>query len=162
MLFLINPFLDNIISWWLGENNNSKIIFLFKIFLIVSFYICITHIISTFFDTEFKSKINSQIETFVLIIFILGMIFSIYKSSIDFFAFTILIRSIVSFFIKVIFAKKFIMNLKILVLQNFFIISAFLCSILEEYYLFYSIFTIVLILSFKNFPTKIIKDEFLK
>ena len=162
LLFLINPFLDNIISWWLGENNNSKIIFLFKIFLIVSFYICITHIISTFFDTEFKSKINSQIETFVLIIFILGMIFSIYKSSIDFFAFTILIRSIVSFFIKVIFAKKFIMNLKILVLQNFFIISAFLCSILEEYYLFYSIFTIVLILSFKNFPTKIIKDEFLK
>ena len=39
LLFLINPFLDNIISWWLGENNNSKIIFLFKIFLSVFFYI---------------------------------------------------------------------------------------------------------------------------
>ena len=162
ILFLIYPFLDNILSWWLGENNNLKIIFLFKIFLIVSFYICITHIISTFFDTEFKSKINSQIETFVLLIFILGMIFSIYKSSIDFFAFTILIRSIVSFFIKVIFVKKFIINLKILILQNIFIISAFMCSALEQYYLFYSFFLILLILSFKNFPKKIMKDEFLK
>ena len=162
LLFLFYPFLDNILYWWLGENNNLKIIFLFKIFLIVSFYICITHIISTFFDTEFKSKMNSQIETFVLIIFILGMIISIYKSSLDFFAFTILIRSIVSFFIKVIFAKKFIMNFKILILQNFFIISAFLSSVLEKHYLFYSFFIIFLILSYKNFPKKIIKDEFLK
>ena len=161
-LFLINPFLDRILSWWLGENNNLKIIFLFKIFLITSFYICITHIISTFFDTEFKSKINSKIETIILIIFLFGITFSIYKNSIDYFAFTILIRSISSFFIKVIFAKKFVINFKILILQNFLLICAFFCSVLEKYYLFYFFFIILFLLSFKNFPKKIIEDEFLK
>ena len=60
-LIIINPFLDEIILWWLGKNIQStlfqlQIINLFKIFLLVSFYICITHIISTFFDTQLKSK----------------------------------------------------------------------------------------------------------
>ncbi len=161
-LILVNPVLDDIITLWLDENNNLKIIFLFKIFLIVSFYICITHIISTFLDTEFKSKINSKLETFILIIFIFGLLFSIYKSSIDYFAFTILLRSIFSFFIKLNFIKKFIINFKTLILQNIIFICAFLSSVLDNYYLFYSFVVIFLLISLKNFPSKILKKEFLK
>ncbi len=161
-IIFINPVIDDILLWWLRESNNLKIIFLFKIFLIVSFYICITHIISIFLDTEFKSKINSKLETFILIIFIFGMLFSIYKSSIDYFAFTILLRSIFSFFIKLNFIKKFIINFKLFILQNVLLICTLLFGVLENYHLFYSFFTIFLLISFYNFPSKIIKKEFLK
>ena len=81
-------------------------IYLFKIFLMISFYICITHIISTFLDTQNLSKKNSEIETFVLIFFIIGLIISVYYKNINFFAYTMLFRSLVTFFIKSFLYKK--------------------------------------------------------
>ena len=161
-LIIINPFLDEIIKWWLGKNINLKIIYLFKIFLLVSFYICITHIISTFFDTQYKSKKNSQIETIILIFFIFGLIVSVYYKDINYFAYTILLRAMLTFVIKAIVVRKNLINFKMLIIQNLIFCLIFLFSILENYYLFYISSIIFITMSATNVPLSLIKKEFLK
>jgi len=161
-LIIINPFLDEIIKWWLGKNINFKIIYLFKIFLLVSFYICITHIISTFFDTQYKSKKNSQIETIILIFFIFGLIVSVYYKDINYFAYTILLRAMLTFVIKAIVVRKNLINFKMLIIQNLIFCLIFLFSILENYYLFYISSIIFITMSATNVPLSLIKKEFLK
>tara|TARA_B100000965_G_scaffold186261_1_gene155432 strand:- start:338 stop:1738 length:1401 start_codon:yes stop_codon:yes gene_type:complete len=161
-LIIINPFLDEIIKWWLGKNINLKIIYLFKIFLLVSFYICITHIISTFFDTQYKSKKNSQIETIILIFFIFGLVVSVYYKDINYFAYTILLRAMLTFVIKAIVVRKNLINFKMLIIQNLIFCLIFLFSILENYYLFYISSIIFITMSATNVPLSLIKKEFLK
>ena len=166
-LIIINPFLDEIIEWWLGENIKStifllQIIYLFKIFLLVSFYICISHIISTFFDTQLKSKKNSQIDTIILIFFIFGLVVSVYYKNINYFAYSILIRAILTFVLKVIVVKKILINFNILTLQNIIFCLIFLFSVLENYYLFYICSIIFIMISATNIPTNLLKKEFLK
>ena len=161
-LIIINPFLDEIIKWWLGKNINLKIIYLFKIFLLVSFYICITHIISTFFDTQYKSKKNSQIETIILIFFIFGLIVSVYYKDINYFAYTILLRAMLTFVIKAIVVRKNLINFKMLIIQNLIFCLIFLFSILENYYLFYISSIIFITMSATTVPLNLIKKEFFK
>ena len=161
-LIIINPFLDEIIKWWLGKNINLKIIYLFKIFLLVSFYICITHIISTFFDTQYKSKKNSQIETIILIFFIFGLVVSVYYKDINYFAYAILLRAMLTFVIKAIVVRKNLINFKMLIIQNLIFCLIFLFSILENYYLFYISSIIFITMSATNVPLNLIKKEFLK
>ena len=161
-LILINPFIDQILIWWLKADANLSIIYLFKIFLIISFYICITHLISTFLDTQNLSKKNSQIETFVLIFFIIGLFISVYYKNINFFAYTMLIRSLVAFFIKAFYIKKYLLNFNILILQNVIFILIFLFSINKSFQLFYFLSSLFLLLLFIYFPKEIVKKEFLK
>jgi len=129
---------------------------------LVSFYICITHIISTFFDTQHKSKKNSQIETIILIFFIFGLVVSVYYKNINYFAYTILIRAMLTFAIKAIVVKKNLINFKMLIIQNIIFCLIFLFSILENYYLFYISSIIFITTSAINIPIKLIKKEFLK
>ena len=162
LLILINPFINEVLIWWLRASANLEILFLFKIFLMISFYICITHIISTFLDTQKLSKKNSQIETFVLVVFVIGLIISVYYKNINFFAYTMLIRSLTAFFIKAFYIKKFLINFNILILQNIIFILIFLFSINENFQLFYFLSGLFLLLLLFYFPKEIIKKEFLK
>ncbi|WP_440653728.1 oligosaccharide flippase family protein [Candidatus Pelagibacter sp. HIMB1506] len=162
LLILINPFINEVLIWWLRVSANLEILFLFKIFLMISFYICITHIISTFLDTQKLSKKNSQIETFVLVVFVIGLIISVYYKNINFFAYTMLIRSLIAFFIKAFYIKKFLINFNILILQNIIFILIFLFSINENFQLFYFLSGLFLLLLLFYFPKEIIKKEFLK
>ncbi|WP_440919334.1 oligosaccharide flippase family protein [Candidatus Pelagibacter sp.] len=162
LLILINPLIDEILIWWLKANATLDVIFLFKIFLIVSFYICITHIISTFLDTQKLSKKNSQIETFVLFFFIIGLIASVYYKNINFFAYTMLIRSLIAFFIKAFYIRNFLLNYNILLIQNIIFVLIFLFSINKNFLLFYFFSGLFLLLVFFYFPKEIIKKEFLK
>ena len=150
LLILINPLIDEILIWWLKANATLDIIFLFNIFLIVSFYICIAHIISTFLDTQKLSKKNSQIETFVLFVFIIGLITSVYYKNINFFAYTMLIRSLVTFFIKAFYIKKILLNFNILILQNIIFILIFLFNINKNFKLFF--FWFIPVVSIFLFP----------
>lgn len=161
-IILIIPFVDELLIWWLKTNATLSIIYLFKIFLIISFYICITHIISTFLDTQNLSKKNSQIETFVLIFFIIGLIISVYFGNINFFAYTMLIRSLITFFLKAYYIKNFLLNFNILIIQNIIFILIFLFDINENFQLFYIFSILFLVLSFFYLPKEIIKSEFSK
>ena len=161
-IIIIIPFSDIIFYWWLGDVSNNKIIFLFKIFLLVSFYVCIIHIISTFIDTQYLSKKNSQIETIILILFCFGLIISIYSKNIDYFAYTILVRVLVTFILKAFYIKKYFINFKILIIQNLILVTSTLFNVIEKYLLFYSLSLIFLLAMTIYFPWKIFKKEFLK
>ena len=161
-LILSLPFFDNLLTWWLGNNVDQNFIYLFKIFMMISFYICITHIISTFFDTQLKSKKNYEIETFILILFIFGLIISAYTKEINYFAYTLLFRALIGFLLKTIFIKKYILNFNLLIIQNIIFCLIFFFSIIENNYLFYLSSVMFLFFIAIKFPIKIIKKEFLK
>ena len=131
------PFLDKLIFWWLGESTNPQIIYLFKIFIIVSFFICITHIISIYYDSTFQSKKNSEIDTIILILFLFGIIFSVYSNNLNFFAYTVLFKSILSFILKIKFIKKYIINFKVLITQNILFLSSFYFQIIEIKFMYF-------------------------
>ena len=95
-LIIILPFVGKLIYWWLGDNANFQIIYLFKIFIIVSFYICLTHVISTYLDPTFQSK-NFQLDTMILIYFLCGIVICINLKEINYFAYLVLIKSIAAF-----------------------------------------------------------------
>ena len=86
-LLILMPFLDKLIFWWLGESTNPQIIYLFKIFIIVSFFICITHIISIYMTQPFNQKRIQLINYFDLIS--IWDYFSVYSNNLNFFAYTV-------------------------------------------------------------------------
>ena len=57
-------------------------------------------------NTQYKSKKNSQIETIILIFFIFGLVVSVYYKDINYFAYTILLRAMLTFVIKAIVVRK--------------------------------------------------------
>lgn len=161
-LILLLPYFDEIIIWWLGKDVNFKIFHLFKIFILASFYICVTQIISTFYDTILQSKKNFRIDSIVLIFFIAGMIFSVKSGNIYYFAYTALFKSILSFLLKLKFISNYIMKLKILIMQNVILISIFLFEMNDIRHMYYltCCFFIVFLITFA--PLKILKNEFFK
>ena len=73
-----------------------------------------------------------------------------------------LIRSLVTFFIKAFYIKKILLNFNILILQNIIFILIFLFNIKKNFQLFYFFSGLFLLLVFFYFPKEIIKKEFLK
>ena len=161
-LILINPLIDEILFWWLKTNTNSEIYYLFKVFLLIAFYICITHIISTFLDTQNFSKKNFQIESIILIFFVFGLIISVYYKNINYFAYTMLIRSIIGFLIKAFYIKEYLINFNILIIKSILFSSIFIFSLNNSYEIFYILSILYLILFFLFAPKEIMKNEFLK
>ena len=145
ILIIINPYVDQLLIWWLEDSANLKLIYLFKIFLLISFYICITSLISTFIDTESQSKKNFEIESLILIFFILGLIISVYFKNLNYFAFTILVRAIFAFILKAYYIKKYILNFNIFLIKNIIFVMILISSIRDESYFFYFL-TFLLIL----------------
>ena len=162
ILILLGPILENLIILWLGNNTDLKILYLFNIFIITSFYICLTHIMSTYLDTVFKSKKNFQIDTVTLFLFLIGIIISVKSNDIYFFAYTCLIKSILSFFLKIKYLHKLINNFNILIIQNIVLLTIFYFILKNQFYL-YMIAVIIFILFFlKNSQIRILKKEFYK
>ena len=71
-------------------------------------------------------------------------------------------KSVIAFFIKAFYIKKYLLNFNILILQNVIFILIFLFSINESFQLFYFFSSIFLLLLFIYFPKEIVKKEFLK
>ena len=161
-LILINPLIDEILFWWLKTNTNSEMYYLFKIFLLIAFYICITHIISTFLDTQNFSKKNFQIESMILIFFIFGLIISVYYKNINYFAYTMLVRSIIGFLVKAFYIKEYLINFNILIIKSILFSSIFIFSLNNSYEIFYILSVLYLILFLLFAPKEIMKKEFLK
>jgi len=161
-LIFINPFIDEILFLWLKTNANPEIYYLFKIFLLIAFYICITHIISTFLDTQNFSKKNFQFESIVLIFFIFGLVISVYHKNLNYFAYTMLMRSMIIFFIKAFYIKKYLINFNILIIKSSLFTSIFIFSLKNSYEIFYILSALYFAIFVLFAPKEIMKKEFLK
>ena len=162
ILILFGPILDNLIIFWLGKNIDLRILHLFNIFIITTFYICLSQIISTYLDTIFKSKKNFQIDTIILFIFLIGIAISVNSNNIYYFAYTCLIKSILSFFLKINYIHKIINNFNILIIQNIVFLTSFYLILMDQFYMYLLSVVIFIFLLSRNKQIKILKQEFLK
>ena len=46
------PFFDNLLQWWLKNNYNDEILILFKLFLVLTFLGCLSHIIISLYEAN--------------------------------------------------------------------------------------------------------------
>ena len=74
-VFLIFPFYDFLLSFWLGNQSNNEIVFLTKIFSISVIYSCVSHILITEFEASKKLKKNIKIEILILPFFLISLIY---------------------------------------------------------------------------------------
>ena len=74
-IFLIFPFYDFLLSFWLGNQSNNEIVVLTKIFSISVIYACVSHILVTEFEASKKLKKNIKIEILILPFFLISLIY---------------------------------------------------------------------------------------
>ena len=75
LIFILFPFYDYLLTFWLGNQSNDKIVFLSKIFSISVIYACVSHILITKFEASKKLKKNIKIEILILPFFLISLIY---------------------------------------------------------------------------------------
>ena len=94
LIFLSYLFLEKILKIWLGDAYSVNYFNLIKIFILISITNAFSNLLIDFFDSNKNSKFNSYVETIILFPFIIGILISIYKTSIYYFIFVILLKEL--------------------------------------------------------------------
>ena len=148
-IFVIFPFYKFLLSLWLGDQLNSNIIILTKIFSISVIFSCASHILVTKFEANKSLNLNLKIELLILPIFLIILLFFINQG------YSLIIVSLV------ILCKEFILLIiRLFLLKNsyndlnkFFLLStSYLIILLSSFYniyVFYFLLSILLILNLK-------------
>ena len=76
-IFIIYPFFEIFLSFWLNSQFNENILILTKIFSISAIFSCASHILVTNFEAKKKLKINLKIEFLILPVFLSILIYFI-------------------------------------------------------------------------------------
>ncbi len=159
LLFLM-PFFDNLLQWWLKNNYNNEILILFKLFLVLTFLGCLSHIIISLYEANLVEKINTKLESYTIVPFLIGLFICFYLKNIIYFALLLLLKEIILLLIRIFYMRDFILNYKILIIQLSLFVSIFLISVMNHNITTLLICSIFIILSIKNFPLRLIKNEF--
>ena len=148
-IFVIFPFYKFLLSLWLGDQLNSNIIILTKIFSISVIFSCASHILVTKFEANKILNLNLKIELLILPIFLIILLFFINQG------YSLIVVSLV------ILCKEFILLIiRLFLLKNsyndlnkFFLLStSYLIILLSSFYniyVFYFLLSILLILNLK-------------
>ena len=148
-IFVIFPFYKFLLSLWLGDQLNSNIIILTKIFSISVIFSCASHILVTKFEANKSLNLNLKIELLILPIFLIILLFFINQG------YSLIVVSLV------ILCKEFILLIiRLFLLKNsyndlnkFFLLStSYLIILLSSFYniyVFYFLLSILLILNLK-------------
>ena len=86
ILLISLPFYDDILNWWLKNSYSDDLLKLFKIFIPLTFFACISSIIIAFYEATFRAKKNTKYETISIIPFIIGLSICVYFKNIFLFA----------------------------------------------------------------------------
>ena len=161
-IIIILPFLETILNLWLGEAYAPEFTKLFKVFFLLTFIGCISHIIIVFFESRFMAKLNSFYESVSIVPFLIGLSICIYYKNIYLFAFLLLIKESILYFVRIIKIKSFVKNYIILNIQMIIVGTAIVASFLGIEILFYLCVAFFFLISIFNFPLKLIVKEFSK
>ena len=161
-IIMILPFLEIILNLWLGDAYTPEFTKLFKIFFLLTFVGCISHIIIIFFEARFMAKLNSFYESISIIPFLIGLLICVQYKNIYLFAFLLLIKESILYFVRTIKIKSFIKNYIVLNIQMIIVGTAIVASFLNIEILFYMSVILFILISFYNLPAKLIFKEFSK
>ena len=100
LLFLIFQFYDWFLRIWLGSNYSFEILQLLKIFSIVSWLSCISHLFITYYEGSENVKKNTNIEIYFLPIFLTLVIIASLTKSLIIISFIMLAKEVIIFFLR--------------------------------------------------------------
>lgn len=160
ILIFLMPFFDNLLIWWLKNNYNEEILILFKLFLVLTFLGCLSHIIISLYEANLVEKTNTKLESYSIVPFIIGLFICLYFKNIIFFALLLLIKEIILLLIRIFYMRDFILNYKILIIQLSLFVLIFLLSVMNYNIPTFVTYSIFVILTIKNLPFRLIKNEF--
>ena len=162
ILLISLPFYDDILNWWLKNSYSDDLLKLFKIFIPLTFFACISSIIIAFYEATFRAKKNTKYETISIIPFIIGLIICVYFKNIFLFAALLFLKELILIFVRIMSVKKYILNFKYFNIFIIIFVLIFIFSFLE-----YEILSIILSLIFFTIlfikvPYDLITKEFFK
>ncbi|MDC3053773.1 hypothetical protein OA187_04365 [Candidatus Pelagibacter sp.] len=161
-LLIILPFLEYILKWWLEDGYKQEMLYLIKLFFLLTFLGSCSNIIISLYETNSIEKKNTILESYSIFPFLISLILCVYFKNILFFAIALLFKEIILLLIRINEIKKFIINFKYLIIQIVLFNLIFLFNLIKNNYLVFLFITILIFLTIFNFPLKIIKNEFKK
>jgi len=111
-IFLLFNFFNIFFEIWLGKNSNVQIITLAKIFSIVSWVSCLSHLIISYYEGSGAIKKNSKIELFFYPIFFISLYIAVVNKNLFIVAIVVLIKEIALFIFRSIRLSKEIIIIK--------------------------------------------------
>jgi O-antigen/teichoic acid export membrane protein len=129
LIFLLFNLFNIFFTFWLEKNSSTEIINLAKIFAIITWVTCLSHLIISYFEGSGAIKKNSIIELTFYPFFIFFLFMTVISKNLFLVAFTILFKEVFLYIFRSISLLK-----KIYLIKYSYLIIAF-----ASYYLFYSI-----------------------
>jgi O-antigen/teichoic acid export membrane protein len=129
LIFLLFNFFSFFFDIWLGKNSSIEIINLAKIFSIVTWVSCLSHLIISYYEGSGTIKINSTIELVFFPIFFTCLYFATVNKNLFIISIVILMKEIILFIFRSIQLSKKIKIIK----------YSYLVILISLFFLFYSI-----------------------
>jgi O-antigen/teichoic acid export membrane protein len=129
LIFLLFNFFSIFFGIWLGKNSSVEIINLAKIFSIVTWVSCLSHLIISYHEGSGTIKINSTIELVFFPIFFTCLYFATVNKNLFIISIVILMKEIILFIFRSIQLSKKIKIIK----------YSYLVILISLFFLFYSI-----------------------
>jgi O-antigen/teichoic acid export membrane protein len=125
LIFLIFNFFDIFFEIWLGKNSSNEIVNLAKIFSVVVWISCLSHLVISYYEGSGNIKNNSIIEIIFFPFFLIFLYISILERNLLIVAFIVLFKEIVLFLFRSI---KIIKQFRII--KYSYLIILFMCCLL--------------------------------
>jgi O-antigen/teichoic acid export membrane protein len=125
LIFLFFNFFDIFFEIWLGKNSSNEIVNLAKIFSVVVWISCLSHLVISYYEGSGNIKKNSIIEIIFFPFFLIFLYISILERNLLIIAFIVLFKEIVLFLFRSI---KIIKQFRII--KYSYLIILFMCCLL--------------------------------
>ena len=129
------PFFDNILFFVLKDKYNSLVTIILKIFILISFFNCISNIIIDKYHSELNTTKDLKYLTFAIVPFTIGLIICGQIKEILYFVILIFLKDFLLLIKRILSAKNLIHNYKLLILQ--IVILNILLEVLFQYLIFF-------------------------
>ena len=131
MIFILIPFYEFLLKFWLTENFNSTILSLTKIFSLSTIFSCSSHILITEFEASKNLKKNLRIEIYLMPFFLFFLFFLVLNDySLIEISFLILCKEFVLFLLRLNLLKKRVFK----VVQYYILTVIYLLMLFSSFY----------------------------
>ena len=147
VIFITFPFYEFFLSLWLGDQLNTSIILLSKIFSISVIFACTSHILVTKFEADKKLNLNLKIELLILPVFLFILLtFIKLQYSLIIISVVILTKEFILLAIRLFLLKNSLINYN----KYFLLLITYLVIMILSFYNIYLFYFSLLIILFVN------------
>ncbi len=160
ILIVTLPFLDYILFFILKNKYNDIITIILKFFILINLFNCISNIIIDSYHSEMNTKKDMKYLFFAIVPFIIGLIVCSQLKQILFFVFLIFIKDFALLMKRILSAKHYIKNYKLLILQIIILSVLYVSEIYKKHWAYIVFSIIFLFLFIKNSNKDLILNYF--